>query len=128
MVEAGRELKAELGRELLVEDSGGDLTTKGSASDGDSDLEAGSATLRREGARAKGLLGLSDMESCDGRRTKGDCLSVPSIGDDEGCVPFVGDDMVMTGDAARTVEGVFEPGDSGLLKGDCRGEKDIVRM
>jgi len=42
-----------------------------------------SATLSRLGGLAKGLLGRSVPPNCDGRLTKGDCLSGTSIGDDD---------------------------------------------
>ena len=85
-----------------------------------------SATLSRLGGRAKGLLGRSTPPNCDGRLTNGDCLSGTSIGDDgfEGdWKVFVGKDI---GLAARTVDGDEGAGDSGRLKGDVLGEKDIL--
>jgi len=102
----------------------GDGATNGSDSGNDSDCGV-SATLNLLAGRVNGLFGLS-CASCEGRRTNGDCLSGDNIGD--ACLDedwsFVGD--VMVGVAARTVDGVLVTGDSGRLKGDARGEKDIM--
>ena len=68
------------------------------------------------GGRAKGLLALSLPPNCDGRRTKGDCLSVAGESD----APFLVGDFI-AGDAATTVAG-----DSGRLKGDWRDEADML--
>lgn len=56
--EDGLELAAEFICDVELDESGGDLTTKGSASEADVGCDA-SATLRRDGARAKGLFGRS---------------------------------------------------------------------
>lgn len=83
------------------------------------------ATLSRLAGRANGLLGRS-TPNCDGRLTNGDCLSGTSIGD----AGFEGDWKVFVGEdiglAARTVDGDEGAGDSGRLKGDVLGEKDIL--
>jgi len=58
----GRDENIDVGLELGADESGGDLTTKGSESDAVSAVR-GSATLRRDGPRAKGLLARSDTPS-----------------------------------------------------------------
>ena len=81
-------------------------------------------TLSLLDGRANGLRGLSDP-SCDGLRTKGDCLSGESRGEAgfaDGAKVLIGD---VGGVAARTVEGDLVIGDSGRLKGEGRGENDM---
>jgi hypothetical protein len=82
-------------------------------------LEDGSAMLSLLVGRAKGLLGLSPVCSCEGRRTKGLDFS----GDREGESGLVGDS-----ERSRTVEGAGRrPSESGRRKGEARGERGELK-